>query len=213
MTCFVLVRHGQTEWNRVERFRGRADIPLNATGLEQARLTAERIAARWTPTAIYASPLQRARQTAEAIGALTALAVQPHQGLLDIDFGQCQGLTSAEARGRWPDVVDAWYGHPALARFPGGERLADVRARGSAAIAELSLRHPGATVVLVGHTVANRAILLGILGLGDDALWRLGQDPCAINVFEAGERSYVLSCLNDTCHLDALRISPPASRP
>ncbi len=130
MTHFILVRHGQTEWNRVERFRGRADIPLNATGLEQARLTAVRIAARWAVSAIYASPVQRAQQTAEAIGALTGLAVQPHAGLLDIDFGQCQGLTSAEARSRWPDVVDAWYAHPSLAHFPGGERLADMRARG-----------------------------------------------------------------------------------
>ncbi len=68
-------------------------------------------------------------------------------------------------------------------------------------------------MVLVGHTVANRAILLNILELGDDALWRLGQDPCAINLFEAGERGCVLSSLNDTCHLDALQDPPPASRP
>jgi probable phosphoglycerate mutase len=67
MTRIILVRHGQTEWNRIERFRGRADVPLNETGIKQAEATGNRVAAKWKPVAIYSSPLLRAVKTAEAI--------------------------------------------------------------------------------------------------------------------------------------------------
>jgi broad specificity phosphatase PhoE len=66
-TTILLVRHGQTEWNRVERFRDHADVPLNAAGLRQAEATGRRIAAEWKPAAVYSSPLSRALKTAEAI--------------------------------------------------------------------------------------------------------------------------------------------------
>ena len=77
MTRFVLIRHGQTEWNRVERFRGRADVPLNAAGLAQAEATARRVTEAWRPAALYASPLSRALVTAEAIGVRLGLPVAP----------------------------------------------------------------------------------------------------------------------------------------
>ena len=72
---------------------------------------------------------------------------------------------------------------------------------GMACVKELATRHDGATVVLVGHTVINRAILLEVLDAGDDAFWRLGQEPCCINVFESGGPGWVVNLLNDTCHL------------
>jgi probable phosphoglycerate mutase len=201
MTRFILVRHGQTEWNRVERFRGRADVPLNVVGLEQAAATGRRIAAEWRPTAVYCSPLGRARQTAEAIAVHFGLPVQPHLGLYDIHFGQWQGLTPDEARARWPGLVDAWYTAPQTVQIPGGESLAELRTRAMAAVNELAGRHTGQTVVLVGHTVINRVILLGVLGLGNDRFWRLAQDTCAINVFEATDGDFTMLSLNDTCHL------------
>lgn len=67
MTCIILVRHGQTEQNRVERFRGSAEVPLNETGLAQAKATGLRIHSEWQPSAVYSSPLSRAVRTAEAI--------------------------------------------------------------------------------------------------------------------------------------------------
>jgi len=201
ITRFVLVRHGQTEWNRIERFRGRADVPLNATGLAQAAAVGQRIAAAWRPAAIYSSPLSRAVQTAEAIACHFDQGVQILPGLLDIDYGQWQGLTSDEARRRWPELVNAWYSAPHTVHIPGGETLAEVRARGLTAVRELACRHEGQTIVLVGHTVINRAILLAVLGLGNDRFWRLRQEPCAINVFEIERDDFTLVSLNDTCHL------------
>ena len=112
MTHIVLVRHGQTEWNRVERFRGRADVPLDETGVAQAEATGRRVGSEFQPTAVYSSPLSRAIRTAGAIAGHLQLPVQPHPGIADIDYGEWQGLTPDEARARWPDEVAAWYGAP-----------------------------------------------------------------------------------------------------
>jgi broad specificity phosphatase PhoE len=202
MTRIILVRHGQTEWNRVERFRGRADVPLNETGLAQAEATGRRVAAQWKPAAVYSSPLSRAIKTAEAIANHFDLPVQAYPGLADIDYGDWQGLTPDEARRRWPDIVEAWYNAPQTAHIPGGETLAALRARAMETVGELASRHEGQTIVLLGHTVINRIILLAILGLGNERFWRIKQDTCAINVFEAEGDDYTLVTLNDTCHLN-----------
>jgi probable phosphoglycerate mutase len=201
MTCIILVRHGQTEWNRVERFRGRADLPLNETGIAQAEATGGRIAAEYRPVAVYSSPLSRAVKTAEAIAGHFTLPVQVHAGLIDIDYGQWQGFTPDEARERWPQMIDAWYRAPHTAYIPGGETLDDLRSRGLKTVNELSALHKDQTIVLVGHTVINRIILLGVLGLGNDRFWRLRQDTCAINVFEVEGGVFTIVSLNDTCHL------------
>ncbi len=201
MTRVILVRHGQTEWNRVERFRGRADVPLNEVGLAQAQSTGRRVAAEWQPSAVYSSPLSRAVRTAEAIAGHFGLPVQVHPSLADIDYGQWQGLTPEEARVRWSEMVDAWYNAPQRAQIPGGETLAELRERALATVEELCGRHAGETIVLVGHTVINRIILLGVLGLASERFWHLRQDTCAINVFEAEGGDYTLVSLNDTCHL------------
>jgi phosphoserine phosphatase len=206
MTHIVLVRHGETEWNRVERFRGQANVPLNETGLAQAEATARRISGEWRPVAVYSSPLSRAVKTAEAIAHQCGLPVQTHRGLTDINYGQWQGLTPDEARQRWPEMVDAWYRTPETAQIPGGETLNQVRVRTMDAVRGLAARHPGTTIVLVGHTVVNRAILLGALGLRSYGFWRLRQDPCAINVLgvDGGGGEFTLVSMNDTCHLKGL---------
>lgn len=200
-TQIILVRHGQTEWNRVERFRGRVDVPLNEAGLAQAEAAGRRIAAEWRPAAVYSSPLSRATQTAEAIARPLNLPVEMAPGLVDIDYGQWQGRTPDEAREQWPQIVDRWYNRPPSARIPGGETLAEVQARAMAAVRELSARHPGQTIVLVSHTVVNRAILLGVMGAGLDRFWELRQDNGAINVLEVEGERCTLVAMNDTCHL------------
>lgn len=202
-TTIILVRHGQTEWNRVERFRGRFDVPLNATGLEQAEQTARRIASQWQPTTIYSSPLSRAVDTAQAIAKEFHLAVIPTDGLVDIEYGQWQGLSPEDASKQWPELIENWYHHPEMAQIPGGETLAQVRTRALIFLNSLCQRHPDQEIVLVSHTVVNRLILLGILGLPNQRFWRLRQEPCAINVIEAKEGDFTLVKMNDTCHLDA----------
>jgi len=201
MTLILLVRHGQTEWNRVERFRGRADVPLNEMGLAQAEATGRRVAQGWRLTVIYSSPLSRSVKTAEAIARHFDLPVQIHPGLADIDYGDWQGLTPDEARQNWAEQIDNWYNHPERVCIPNGETLAGLRRRAMKTVKELVRKHPDETIVLVGHTVINRIILLGVLKLGNRRFWHLRQDTCAINVIEAQAGEFTLVSLNDTCHL------------
>jgi len=205
MTRIILIRHGQTEWNRVERFRGRADVPLNETGLRQAEATGVRVAAKWKPAAIYSSPLSRAVKTAEAIaGRFDDLAVQIHPGLADIDYGEWQGLSPDEVRTRWPGLLDTWYNAPHLVSIPGGETLSALRERAMKTVNELAVHYSSKAILLLGHTVINRIILLGVLGLGNERFWRIKQDTCAINLFDVEDGDYTLVSLNDTCHLDSI---------
>lgn len=201
MTLIILTRHGETEWNRIERYRGRAEVPLNPRGLAQAERTAERVAAEWNPRMVYSSPLSRALKTAEAIARRCGAELQREAGLVDIDYGRWQGLTPQEAREGWPEIYEDWYHRPGQAHLPGGESLDDLRARAMQSVQLLATRHPSEALVLVSHTVVNRVILLSVLGLDNDCLWRIRQDPCAINVVEAEEGQYTLVSLNDTCHL------------
>ena len=203
MTHIILVRHGQTEWNRIERFRGHVDVPLNETGLAQAEATGNRVAQQWQPVAVYSSPRSRAVKTAEAIARHFDLPVQVHPGLEDIDFGDWQGLTPEEASKQWQKEIDLWYNHPERTCIPRGDTLKTLRNRLMQTIHELVDKHPNQTIVVVGHTAINRVILLAVLGLGCRRFWRIHQDPCSINVIDAQDGDFSLVSLNDTCHLQA----------
>jgi broad specificity phosphatase PhoE len=204
MARVILVRHGQTEWNRIERFRGRADVPLNETGIAQAEATALRLARQPQPAAVYSSPLFRALVTAQRIAEPHGLEVRAHSGLIDIGYGCWQGLTPEEVAERWPAELDVWYSSPQTAEIPEGDSLQEVRERAMKTVQDLARQHGDRSIVLVAHTVVNRIILLGVLGLGNERFWRLAQEPCAINVFTVEYGEFTLVCLNDICHLEHL---------
>lgn len=100
MTKIILVRHGQTAWNREERFRGHADIPLDETGLAQAQAVAARVTLQWRPDVIYAGSLSRTLQTAEPTAQLFHLPVHPERDLVDVDCGDWQGFSPEEVRAK-----------------------------------------------------------------------------------------------------------------
>jgi len=152
----LLIRQGQTEWNRVERFRGRADVLLNATGLHQAEATGRRVADMGRPVALYSSPHSRVVKTAEAIGRHTNLAIEILPGLIDIDYGDWQTLTPYDARSQWPEMIEAWYKTPHLATIPGGETLGELRVRAMSTVGDVAAWHAGKNIILVSHTVINR---------------------------------------------------------
>lgn len=200
-TEIVLVRHGQTVWNKEARFRGQADIPLDETGLWQAEQTGAYIAARWSLAAIYASPLGRAMQTAAAIASPQGLEVVATGDLLDIDCGDCKGLSVPEVKERFPGFHRAWGEAPEKICFPAGESLADVRKRATVALYAAVERHPAQTVALVAHTLVNRVLLCAALQLGNDYYWRFDQDTCAVNCLQWDGARFILTLLNDTNHL------------
>ena len=201
---FILVRHGETASNVRNTFRGRTDVPLNETGLAQAQAVAARITQQWQPVALYASPVLRAMQTAQIIGERCQLTPIPYQAIIDIDFGQWTGLSFDEVKQRWPEELDNWIAHPGETHIPGGESLAEMHLRARQALRELSVRHSGQTVILVGHTVINRVLIMETVDIADDYFWYIGQDTCALNLIRAEINGrYSLLSLNDTCHLSS----------
>jgi phosphoserine phosphatase len=201
MTKIILARHGHVQGISPERFRGRADLMLTPEGHQQAEATARRIHTAWTPAAVYTSPLSRARATAEAIGTPMGLSTRQIGGLIDIDYGEWQGLTPDQVRTQWPDLLETWYRTPDWTAIPGGETLQEVLARAVSALREVISRHPSDTVVLVGHDSVNRIILLHALQLPLSRYWRLGQGPCAVNEIDFSENGFVVQTVNETQHL------------
>lgn len=203
MTRILLVRHGQTEWNREEIFRGGADIPLNETGLKQARALGQRLAGERL-SAVYCSPLSRALVTAEVIGGPGGLHPRTVDGLADMNYGEWEGHQHTQVKERYPDLYARWTVEPHLVRPPGGEMLEEVRRRATAALSAIAADSPETAVVVVSHRVVNKLLLCVALGIGDDGFWRIRQDTCCLNILErdAGRTSVVL--LNDTCHLSGI---------
>jgi len=200
MVQIILIRHGETDWNTEQVFRGKIDVPLNQTGLAQARAVRDALAES-AIDALYASPLARAFETARVLAEGRGLAVGAEEGLIDVDFGLWQGLTKEKVKKDCPDLYSTWLTDPELVTFPRGETLLKVQQRAMAALERAMDGNPGKTIALVSHRVVTKVILCGVLGLDLSRFWRVKQDTCAINRFEHDAGRYCLTLLNDTCHL------------
>ncbi|MGI4812953.1 MAG: histidine phosphatase family protein [Janthinobacterium lividum] len=154
-TIFILVRHGETEWNRVQRIQGHLDIALSVEGVEQARRLGRRFAERGAAAAridqIYCSDLTRARQTAAPTAAALALPVQYTEALRERCYGEFEGFDSAQVAERWPEGYTRWQGRDPDFTAAGGETPRAFHARILALLNQLAVRHPGERVVCVTH--------------------------------------------------------------
>lgn len=160
----VLWRHGQTGHNASGRFQGQLDVPLDDAGRRQAARAATMLRGL-APTRIVSSDLSRARDTADALGALTGLDVETDPDLREVYAGQWQGLLRDEIEARWPEDFAAWLSGDDVP-VGGGERRSDVAKRAAAAIE----RHTAATpdngvLVVTAHGGALRGAMLELLGL------------------------------------------------
>jgi broad specificity phosphatase PhoE len=154
VTTILMARHGETDWNRDNRFQGHADPPLNDLGREQAHELAERLA-REQLDAVYTSPLRRAGETAKIIASRLGLEAEPVDGLLEVDVGSWSGLTRTEVERRFPDGYRRWldlgYG------WDDGESYQELGERVLAALTGLAARHPGGRILVVTHGGPMRA--------------------------------------------------------
>jgi broad specificity phosphatase PhoE len=202
----LLLRHAETEWNRERRFQGWRDIPLSATGHEQAGSAARLLAA--TPVAaVWSSPLARARETAAPIAAAQGLAVRESDAFKEMGFGGWEGLTRDEVAARFPDALRAWAERPHEARWPGAEPLAEVRARALAGLEALRAAHDGETICLVSHGITSRILILEALGLGLDRLWSLQLSATGISELEFRPDWTTLHRMNSLIHLADIAIA------
>jgi probable phosphoglycerate mutase len=170
-TLVLFVRHAVTATTG-KVLPGRAPgLHLSGEGERQAEAVAKRIAGVPAVKAVYASPLERARETAAAIGAACALRVMPEAGLLECDFGEWTGgkLKALARRPEWSIVQR----HPSGFRFPGGESFMEMQARVTAAVQRLVARHPGETIVAVSHADPIKVAVATALGTHLDLFQRL----------------------------------------
>ena len=201
MRLFV-VRHGETEWVRERRFAGSRDIPLTEVGREQCAAVARALAGA-AVAAVYASPLERARASAEVIAKPHGLPVRIVPAFSEMTFGSWEGLTRDEARARDPEAWAQWRAAPHLLKLAGGETIPEVAARVTAGIEGLQQAHDGQTVVLVSHGVVARVIVLGALGLGLERLWTLDAAPAGITEIEYEPGWATVHRMNPVAHLEA----------
>ena len=164
MTQLVLIRHGQTQWNREGRWQGQADPPLNALGRRQARRAALALRSARLDH-LYSSDLRRAVETAHIIGAELGLAVIPDARLREIDLGRWQGMLSADIQTQYPEEFRCWHESPLATRPPDGEDLHTLAARVLEAISEIALRHPGQRIGVVAHELPIAVVLAHVRGV------------------------------------------------
>jgi broad specificity phosphatase PhoE len=207
MTEIILIRHGETEWNVQEVFRGRIDVELNETGVREAELLAEYLGGVKVE-AVYSSPLRRALKTAEMIARYHKLKVEIAPGLIDFDFGQWQGLPHQEVKDRYKELYAQWRENPHLVQMPDGESLAGVRERALNLVNEAVARHEGA-VVLVSHRVVNKVLICALLGLDNSHFWNIRQDTCGTTIFAYEKGRFILTKHNDTSYLRRLAKAEP----
>lgn len=203
MLEIILARHGETDWNTAEVFRGRIDVALNEAGIKQAELLGEYLSSIEID-AVYSSPLQRALKTAEAIAAYHALEVNIAGGLIDFDYGEWQGLSHQEVKDRYKALYTEWINHADRVRMPGGESLEDVRKRAVAVVDGIVERYHEGRVVLVSHRVVNKVLICALLGLDNSHFWNIKLDTCGIASFSYEEGRFILSKLNDTSFLRSM---------
>ena len=203
MTTVFLVRHGRTGWNKEQVFRGHKDVPLDEVGREEARLVGERLK-REGIKAVFSSPLSRARETAEAVARSHNVEVQIVEGLIDLHFGDWEGLSLKEVQKQYSDLYAQWQGAPHKVIFPGGEGLAAVRSRAIKAVEKIVERHPQEAVALVSHRVVLKVLICALLGLDNSHFWNIRQDNCGFTTFTYETNRFILTKHNDTSSLPSL---------
>jgi len=203
MTELILARHGETDWNVEEVFRGRIDVELNETGIKQAELLAEYLSESKID-AIYSSSLKRALKTAEIIAGYHKLNVEIAPGLIDFDYGKWQGLPHQEVKGKYKELYAEWINSPDKVKMPAGESLNDVRKRAAGVVDNVLAKYDG-TVVLVSHRVVNKVLICALLGLDNSHFWNIRQDTCGITTFIYENERFILTKHNDTSYLKPIQ--------
>ena len=202
MAQILLVRHGETKWNVKEVFRGQIDIELNETGMKQAELLAEYLS-NIKIDAIYSSALKRALTTAEKIASFHNIKVVTTPGLMDLNFGEWQGLSRQEVKGRYKELYAQWLSRPERVRMPAGENLDEVRTRAMGMVDQEITKYDS-SIILVSHRVVNKVLICALLGLDNSHFWNIEQSTCGLTIFTHKNGRFVLTRHNDTSYLRPL---------
>jgi phosphoserine phosphatase len=221
---FLLVRHGETDWNRAGKFQGQIDVPLNDNGRNQANLAAEFLKTIEIDFA-FTSPMLRPKETAQIIlqdrwRSLSAqadatpteresgLTLHEDPDLREIGHGLWEGKFESEIRAEYPGELERWQSHPESVQMPEGENLQDVWTRATAAWQRLlaQVGNQPQTGIVVAHDATNKVLLCYLLGLGLADIWKIKQGNGAVTVIDYPDGidgQPVIQALNLTSHLSA----------
>jgi len=196
----LLIRHGETEWNRAGRYQGHSDIELSAIGIWQAErlrdcLNGQRI------DAIYSSDFKRALHTAQIIATKHDLTVVSCRELREINFGELEGMTFDEIQHHYP----GWDGIGYNISIPGGESLSQLASRAKLFISKLSKHSAKETILIVAHGGSLQVLVCLLLGIGIKYWRQIRLDSASLTIVECYPDAAVLSLLNDTCHVEDYR--------
>ena len=204
MLRYLLIRHGQTDWNVSGRIQGQSDVPLNAVGEKQVMALAKGLTST-SIDAVYASDLTRARATAEAVVDPHGLGIRMEPRLRELCFGEWEGSTYDELLSRisgFEEAWEAWNADRVHRAPPGGESLLQFSARVEAALADVRDAHEDGTVALVSHGGSIRMVFCVLLGLPLTSYWQMSVYNTSVSEIELRERGPVVVRWNDTSHLN-----------
>ncbi len=206
MARLILVRHGQTEWNRLRRYQGQSDIELNETGIIQAQLAAKRLANERIDS-IYCSDLKRARQTAEIIASKHQMIDAIHKSplLREMNFGDYEGHTFDQMDPKFQLIFSAdptWRSSGPNVRSPNGESIADLAARVKQFTRKMLSKHaPDETIIIAAHGGPLQVLICQLLEIGLDHWWQIRLSGASISIIETYPQGTSVVLLNGISHL------------
>ncbi|NJM07711.1 histidine phosphatase family protein [Candidatus Gracilibacteria bacterium] len=200
----IIVRHGESEWNRIHRYQGQMDAPLSDLGLRQAEALGERLRHERFD-AIFTSPLQRAALTAQAIARFHPEVPYVEEGaLLEIDHGAWQGKFAHEIAEEFADGLREWREHPTRAQMPDGESFSNILKRTLDFRERVCVAYREQTILVSTHDVVVKILVADALGMNMDRINRIWVTNASISVVEYGDDLPYLVSLSEACHLGTL---------
>ncbi len=204
MLRFYLIRHGETSGNLEGRFRGRKDFPLNSRGMKQAEDLAEALKDVHF-SAVYSSPLLRAKQTAQAIAENSVCSLEIAEPLNNISLGNWEGVLKSEIKEKYPNLYDLWLTNPEKLRIKGMETLAQVKKRSVEFIKFLVANYgtDDRNIAIVTHRAVLKPLIAGLLDIKSPYFWKIHIDTASYSIIEyEPQKEYLLYQLNQNMHLE-----------
>lgn len=199
----ILVRHGETDWNKEGRYQGQIDTELSERGLEQGRRLAQALA-ELPIDEFYSSHLKRARMTAQFCADYHGRPVHIDERLQEIAHGTWEGLLAEEVKKDYVELLQAWRENPASVQMPEGESLQELAERSMAAFEKIATDNLGKTVLVAAHDATNKVIICKLLKADLNSFWQVKQDNTCINVIEYEAGTWRIVLLNSTQHMGYL---------
>ncbi|MDD4893750.1 MAG: histidine phosphatase family protein [Candidatus Omnitrophica bacterium] len=200
-TKLLLIRHGSTDWNVLQRYCGFVDIALNKRGRAQARRLHRRLKDE-TVHKVYSSDRKRAIETAGII--FKGYDIEEVPDLREMHFGIFEGLTYKQIMKKFPDTYKKWIDNPFETVIPSGESLDILRKRVTKALKKIILKHPGQTVAVVCHGGVISTFINHILKSND--FWKHIPQSASLTILELKDKKIKINLLNDVSHLSGIKI-------